>query len=199
MSDSQTSRSAWLVPYGGVDTPQVHPDAVGLGRLHRGHHVLVPGHQHGVGDGPVPGQRLHVRADLGVHTLLLAPGVQVAQPQLDLGQLGDDPLVDGGHPVPGRVVPVDPEQLAPDELVGVLADGLDERHGVDPEVPPRAGLEQQLAGGSENVAHVDHHGVAGQQRYRGSVFAHRATDSRPGLPVAGPRRALATRAHRGVG
>jgi hypothetical protein len=150
----------------------VDPDPVGLGRVDRGHHVLVPGDQHRVGDGPVPGQRLHVGADLGVHALLLATGVEVAQAQLDLGQLGDDPLVDGGHPVAGRVVPVDPEQLAAHQFVGVLADGLDERDRIDPEVPARAGAEQQLARGSENVAHVDHHGVAGQQRDRCSVFAH---------------------------
>jgi hypothetical protein len=74
----------------------------------------------------------------GVHALLLAAGVQVAEPELDPGHLGDDALVDGRHPVAGRVVPVDPEQLAADELVGVLGDDLDQRDRVDPEIPARA-------------------------------------------------------------
>ena len=90
-----------------LDAPQVDPHAEGLGRLDRGDHVLVAGDEHGVGDGAVPGQRLQVRPDLGVHALLLAARVQVAEPQLDPGHLGDDPLVDGGHPVAGGVVPVD--------------------------------------------------------------------------------------------
>ena len=145
-----------------LDAPQVHPDAERLGRLDRGHHVLVARDQHRVGDGPVPGQRLHVRPDLGVHALLLAARVQVAEPELDPGHLGDDPLVDGRHPVPGGVVPVDPEQLAADDLVGVLGDHLDQRDGVDPEIAPRARTEQQFTRGRVDIADVHHDRVAGQ-------------------------------------
>ncbi len=82
----------------------------------------------------MPGQRLHVRANLRVHALLLAARVEVAEPEFDQWHLGDDTLIDGGHAVAGRIVPVHPQQLTADELVRVLADRLDERHGVDPEV-----------------------------------------------------------------
>jgi len=114
----------------------VDPDPEGLGRLDRGDHVLIARDEDGVGDGPVPGQRLHVGPDLGVHALLLAARVQVAEPELDPGHLGDDPLVDGRHPVAGGVVPVDAEQFTADDLVGVLGDHLDQRDRVDPEIPP---------------------------------------------------------------
>jgi hypothetical protein len=119
----------------------VHPDAEGLGGLDGRHHVLVAGDQHRVGDRAVPGERLHVGADVGVHALLLAARVQVAEPQLDPGHLGDDALVDGRHPVPCRVVPVDAEQLAAEQLIGVLGDGLDEAYRVHAVLPPRAGPE----------------------------------------------------------
>ena len=101
-----------------LDAPQVHAHAVGLCALDRGHHVLVAREQHRVGDRAVAGQRLQVGADLGVHALLLAAVVEVAQPQLDPGELGDHPLVDGRHAVARRVEPVDPQQLAPQPLGG---------------------------------------------------------------------------------
>jgi hypothetical protein len=155
-----------------LDAPQVDPHPVGLGRLDRGHHVLVARDEHRVGDGPVPGQRLHVRPDLRVHALLLAARVQVAEPQLDPGHLRDDPLVDGRHPVPGRVVPVDPEQLAPDQIVGVLGDQLNQRDRVDPEIAAGARPEEQFARRGINVANIHHDRVAGQDGKRGGEFGH---------------------------
>src|SRR5579875_2169193 len=109
-----------------LHAPQVDPHSVGLSRLHRRDHVLVPGDQDRVGDRPVPGECLHVGTDLGVHPLLLATGVQVAKAQLDQRHRGDHPLVDGGHPVPSRVVPVHPEKLASDLVAGVLFERLDQ-------------------------------------------------------------------------
>ena len=146
--------------------PQVHPDAVGLGRFDGGDHVLVPGHQDRVGDRPVPGQRLHVGTDLGVYAFLLAAGVQVAEPQLDQRHLGDDPLIEGRHPVPGRVVPVDPQQLAPDLIIGLLDQRLDQLVRVDPVLAPGRGTEQQLAGRRVDIPDIHHDGVSGQQRER---------------------------------
>src|SRR5216110_1855037 len=94
----------------GVDA-QIRADMEALAR-HRAitDAVLSAGDEHGVGDGAVPGQGLHVRPDLRIHPLLLAARVQVAEPELHPGHLGDHPLVDRGHPVPCGVVPVDPEQ-----------------------------------------------------------------------------------------
>ena len=114
----------------------MHPDAERLRRLDGRDHVLVAGHQHRVGDRPVPGQRLHVGPDLGVHPLLLAARVQVAQAQLHQRHLGDDPLVERRHPVAGGVVPVDPQQLASDLLVGMLDQRLDELVGIDSVLAP---------------------------------------------------------------
>ncbi len=157
---------------GRLDAPQVHAHPEGLGRLDRGHHVLIAGDQDRVGDRPVPGQRLHVRPDLRVHALLLAAGVQVAEPQLDPGHLGDDPLIDRRHPVARRVVPVDPEQIAADDLIGVLGDHLDQRDRVHPEIPARTGGEQQFARCGIDVADVHHDRVAGQDGERGGEFGH---------------------------
>jgi hypothetical protein len=120
----------------------------------------------------VPGQGLHVGPDLGVHALLLAARVQVAEPELDPGHLGDDPLVDGRHPVAGGVVPVDAEQFAADDLVGVLGDHLDQRDRVDPEIPPRARPEQQLTRRGIDIADVHHDRVAGQDGKRGCEIGH---------------------------
>ncbi len=92
-----------------LHAPQVHPDAERLGGLDRWDHVLIAGDEDGLGDRAMPGQCLHVRADLGVHSLLLPARVEVAEPELDPRHLGNHPLVDGRHPVPGRVVPVHPE------------------------------------------------------------------------------------------
>ena len=155
-----------------LDAPQVNPHAERLGRLDRWHHVLVARDEDRVGDRPVPGQGLHVRPDLGVHALLLTARVQVAEPELDPGHLGDDPLVDGRHPVAGGVIPVDAEQFAADQLVGVLGDHLDQRDGVDPEIPARARPEQQFTRRGIDIADVHHDRVAGQDGKRGSEFGH---------------------------
>src|ERR1035438_4969013 len=61
-----------------LDTPQMNAAPDRLGGLHGGSHVLVPGDKHGVVDRAMPGQRLHIRADLRVHALLLAARVEVA-------------------------------------------------------------------------------------------------------------------------
>ena len=95
-----------------------HPER--LGGLDGGDHVLVAGDQDRVAHGVVPGEGLQVAADLGVDALLLPAGVEVAQAHLYPGKLGDHSLVDRGHPVAGRVVPVDPQQLAGDALHRVL-------------------------------------------------------------------------------
>jgi hypothetical protein len=71
-----------------------------------------------------------------VHALLLAAGVEVAEPQLDPWHLGDDALVDGGHPIPGSVVPVDPEQFAPNVVFCVPGQSLDELVRVYPVLAP---------------------------------------------------------------
>jgi hypothetical protein len=149
-----------------LDAPEVDPDAERLRGLDRGNHVLVAGHEDRVGDRAVPGQRLHVGADLGVHALLLAARVQVAQAQLHPRHLRDDPLVDGGHPVPRRVVPVDPQQLAAHHVVRVPGERLDQLVRVDLVLPARGRAEQQLAGGGVDVPDIDHDGVAGEQRQR---------------------------------
>jgi len=153
-------------PVRGLDAPEVDPDAERLRGFHRGHHVLVAGHEDRVGDRAVPGQRLHVGADLGVHSLLLAARIQVAQAQLHPRHLGDDPLVDGGHPVPRRVVPVDPQQLAAHPVVRVPGERLDQLVRVDLVLAARGRAEQQLAGGRVDVPDVDHDGVAREQRQR---------------------------------
>ena len=114
-----------------LDAPQMHPGAVGLRGLDGGHHVLVARDQHRVGDGTMPGQGLNVGADVGVHALLLAARVEVAEAELHPCHLGDDALIDGRHRVAGRVVPVDPEQLASEQLVGVFGNRLDEADRVD--------------------------------------------------------------------
>ena len=160
-----------------LDAPQVDPDAEGLGRLDRRDHVLVPGDQDGVGDGPVPGQRLHVGPDLGVYALLLATRVEVAEPQLDPRHLGDDALVDRGHPVPGCVVPVDPQQLAADVVLGVPGQSLDQLVGIDPVFLPGRSAEQQLTGRRIDVPDIDHDRVAGQQGQRRARFGHSTDDS----------------------
>jgi len=115
-------------------------------------------------------QPLSVPGGRSVAAALLAAGVQVAEPQLDPGHLGDDALVNGGHPVAGRVVPVDPEQLAADDLVGVLGDDLDQRDRVDPEFAARAGSEQQLTCGGVNIPDVNHDRISGEDGHRGGSF-----------------------------
>jgi len=155
----------------------VDPDAERLGGLHGRDHVLIAGHQDRVGDGPVPGQRLHVGADLGVHAFLLAACIEVAQAQLDQRHLGDDPLVDGRHPVPGRVIPVDPEQLAAHQLVGVPGQRLDQLVGVNPVLTPRSRAEQQFARGRVDITDIHHDGVAGKERKWRAVLGHDSHDS----------------------
>jgi len=163
-----------------LDAPQVNTDTEGLRGLHRGHHVLVPGDQHGIGNRAVPGQRLHVRADLRVHAFLLAARVQVAQAQLDPRHLCDHALVDGGHTVPGGVIPVHAEQFAPDLVVGVPGEGLDELVRIDPVLAPGGGAEQQLPGGGVDVPDVDHDCVSGKCRERWGSLGHGTLDSTAG-------------------
>jgi hypothetical protein len=165
--------------------PQVHPDAVRLGRLDRGHHVLVAGHQHRVGDGPMPGQGFHVRADLRVHALLLAARVQVAEPQLHPGHLGDHPLVDGGHPVPGRVIPVDPEQFAADQAVGMPGERLDQLVRVDPVLPPGADAEQEFARRGVDITDINHDRVTRERGQRRDDVGHGIHDSTAGPALPG--------------
>ncbi len=155
-----------------LDAPQVHPDAERLGGLDRGDHVLIAGDQDGVGDRAVSRQCLHVSADLGVDALLLPARVEVAEAELDPRHLRDDPLVDGRHPVPGRVVPVHPEQLAPDLIVRVPGERLDQLVGVNPVFAPRCGAEEQLARRRVDVADINHDRVAGEQRQWRTGFGH---------------------------
>src|SRR5215469_4806675 len=107
-----------------LDAPQVDPDAVCLRCLDGGDHVLVASHEDRVRDGPVPCQRLHIGADLRVHALLLATGIEIAQAKLDPRHLRYDSLVDGGHPVTGGVIPVDPQELSADLIFGLPRQGL---------------------------------------------------------------------------
>ena len=185
MSDSQTRRSAWLVPYGGSMPHRWTRTPKACAASTAGHHVLVARDQHRVGDRAVPGEGLHVGADVGVDALLLAACVQVAEAELDPGHLGDDALVDGGHPVAGRVVPVDAEQFAAEQLVGVLGDGLDEADRVDPVVPARAGAEEQLACGRVDIPDINHDRISGEDGHRGGEFAHRLMTLGQVRPCAG--------------
>ncbi len=157
---------------GRLDPPQVNPDPERLSRLDRRDHILIARYEDGVGDRPVPGQRLHVGPDLSVDALLLAAGVQVPEPQLDQRHLGDYPLVEGGHPVPGGVVPVHPEQLTSDMIVGLPDQRRDEPVGVDPVLAPGCSAEEQLASGRVDVPDIDHDRVPGEQWERGFGVSH---------------------------
>jgi hypothetical protein len=140
----------------------VDPDAITLGGLHGGQHVLVARQQHRVGDRTMPGQRLQVGAELGVHALLLALGVEVAEPQLHQGQVGDDALVHRGLPARRRVEPVHPQELAAELFVGAVGQRPDELLRGDPVLPAGAGVEQQGARGRVEIARVDEDGIAGR-------------------------------------
>src|SRR5260370_453556 len=63
-------------PGRGLDPPQVPPPPVGVRRLHRRDHVLVAGDQHRVGDRAMPGERLHVGADLIAGDEDMVPAVE---------------------------------------------------------------------------------------------------------------------------
>ena len=142
----------------------MHPHPVRLRRLDRGHHVFVAGDEHDVAHRAVPGQQLEVLPQLRVDALLLAGRVEVAEPDLDVRERGDLPLLDRGHPVPGGVVPVHPQQLAAGGAVGPGQQGTDQRLGRDPELPPRRAAEDQLADRRVEIPRVHQHGVPADVR-----------------------------------
>jgi hypothetical protein len=147
-----------------LDAPDVNAHPVRLRRLDRGHHVLVAGDEHDVAHRAVPGQQLEVLPQLRIDAFLLAGRVEVAEPDLDVRERGDLPLLDRVHPVPGGVVPVHPQQHAGRGAIGPGHQGPDQRLGRDPELPPRRAAEDQLAGGRVEIARVHQHGVPADVR-----------------------------------
>jgi hypothetical protein len=146
----------------------------------------------------VPGQRLKVGAQLRVDALLLALRVEVAEPQLHQGQVGDHSLVDGGLPFRSGVEPVDPQELATEPLGRVCRQRADELLGGDAVLAPGTGVQQQRSGGGVQVTRVDENRVAGGLRNvlrcshgfqpysrRGGSMARTAATRRVGTVLSG--------------
>lgn len=143
------------------------PRAVPLRGLDRRDQVLVTADQRRVADRPVSGQRLQIRADERVDALLLIVGVEVAQPDLDVGQLGDGLLLGGVDTAPGAVVPVHPQQTAVrEDRPGLVDEGLDQPLGVEVERPAVLVAGDQQTGGGVHIPGVD------EDRVRGGRLGH---------------------------
>ena len=114
VSDSQTRRSAWFVPNGG-STPH---------RCTRTPYACAASTAGTMSSSPATRiasviARCLASASMSARICASTPfcwprAFRLPSRSFTHGHLRDHPLVDGGHPVPGRVVPVDPQQLAAD-------------------------------------------------------------------------------------
>jgi len=110
VSASSHRRSAWWCRTG-LDAPQVHPTPNAWAASTRAP-CPVARAQHRVGDGPVPAAAPCPPGSGRPRPFWRPARVSCCRAQLDPGHLGDDPLVDGRHPV-GRRRTVDPEAASP--------------------------------------------------------------------------------------